>query len=227
MKARRVVASVVIAGFLAGCAVASGPQPQPQPGGSRQTSRQPATGRPVPPQLAERLQRVMTPLVRATNNPRPLNQIKIGILDDPKINAASAGNGEFYVTRGLLEKANDQQLLGVLAHEVAHEDLRHVAKAQTLGAGLNIGMVILDQLIPGSGALTPIAGQLIARGYSRREEYEADRHGAELLKRIGSSKQVMVDTLKWLVSTEGGSSGGFFATHPATAERIEALQKAP
>jgi predicted Zn-dependent protease len=105
--------------------------------------------------------------------------------------------------------------MGVLAHEVAHEDLRHVAKAQAVGAGLNIGMVILDQLIPGSGALTPIAGQLIARGYSRREEYEADKHGAELLQRIGSSKQVMIDTLQWLLATEGGSSGGFFATHPA------------
>jgi putative metalloprotease len=169
----------------------------------------------------------MTPLIQAMNNPKALSNIKVGIMDDSRINAANAGDGEFFVTRGLLEKANDQQLLGVLAHEVAHEDLRHVAKAQTLGAGLNIGMLILDQLVPGSGALTPIAGQLIARGYSRKEEYEADQHGAELLKRIGSSKQVMIDTLQWLLATEGGSSGGFFATHPATAERIEALKKAP
>jgi Zn-dependent protease with chaperone function len=95
-----------------------------------------------------------------------------------------------------------------------------------LGAGLNIGMVLLDQLIPGSGALTPIAGQLIARGYSRREEYQADAHGAELLRRIGSAKQVMIDTLQWLLQMEGGKSGGFFATHPGTGERIEALRQA-
>jgi putative metalloprotease len=168
----------------------------------------------------------MVPLIRAMNNPTPIANVKVGIMDDPRINAANAGRGEFYVTRGLLERANDQQLLGVLAHEVAHEDLRHVAKAQTLGAGLNIGAVILDQIIPGSGALTPIAGELISRGYSRREEYQADAHGAELLRRIGSSKQVMIDTLQWLIQTEGGSSGGFFATHPATAERIEALRTA-
>jgi Zn-dependent protease with chaperone function len=131
------------------------------------------------------------------------------------------------VTRGLLEKANDQQLMGVLANEIAHEDLNHVAKAQSLGAGLSIGMVILDQLVPGSGALSPIAGQLIARGYSRREEYQADAHGAELLRRVGSSKQVMIDTLQWLIQVEGSSPGGFFSTHPATGERIEALKKAP
>jgi Zn-dependent protease with chaperone function len=184
------------------------------------------SGRPVDPRDAERLQRIMVPLIRAMDHPRQLSNIKVGIMDDTNINAANAGNGEFYVTRGLLEKANDQQLLGVLAHEIAHEDLNHVAKAQRLGAGLNIGMVLLDQLIPGSSAITPIAGQLISRGYSRREEYQADAHGAELLRRVGSSKQVMIDTLQWLLQMEGGKSGGFFATHPATAERIEALREA-
>lgn len=167
----------------------------------------------------------MVPLIQAMNKPRPLNQVKVGILDDASINAANAGGGEFYVTRGLLEKANDEQLTGVLAHEVAHDDLGHVAKAQALGAGLNIGMVILDQLIPGSGALTPIAGQLIARGYSRSEEYAADRHGVELLKRTGRSKETMINTLTWLLQTEGTSGGGFFATHPATEDRLQALRE--
>jgi hypothetical protein len=41
-----------------------------------------------------------------------------------------------------------------LAYNQAHDDLGHVAKAQTLSAGLNIGMAILDRIIPGSGALT-------------------------------------------------------------------------
>jgi Zn-dependent protease with chaperone function len=129
------------------------------------------------------------------------------------------------VTTGLLQKANDDQLQAVLAHEVAHEDLGHVAKAQTLGAGLNIGMIILDQIIPGSGAITPIAGELVARSYSRREEYAADSHGVELLRRIGRPKEQMIDTLTWLMQASGPSGGGFFATHPATGDRIEALKK--
>jgi Zn-dependent protease with chaperone function len=224
MKRAPIAAAALTALLLAGCAAPStGPAPAPGPS---TTSRPTSTGRPVEARDAERLQRLMTPLIRAMNNPIPTNKVKVGIMDDSSINAANAGGGEFYVTRGLLEKANDQQLLGVLAHEVAHDDLRHVAKAQTLGAGLSIGMVILDQIVPGSGALTPIAGQLISRGYSRREEYQADAHGADLLQRIGSSKQVMVDTLQWLLQSEGGSKGGFFATHPATGERIEALKNA-
>ena len=97
--------------------------------------------------------------------------------------------------------------------------------AMTCSFGGPSGMVLLDQIIPGSGAVTPIAGQLIARSYSRKEEYEADRHGAEILQRAGFSKDVMINTLTWLNETEGASGGGFFATHPATGDRIEALKR--
>jgi predicted Zn-dependent protease len=166
----------------------------------------------------------MGPLVSHMNKPRPLSQVRVGIMDDPQINAASAGGGEFYVTRGLLEKANDDQLRGVLAHELAHDDLGHVAKAQTLNTGLNIGMVILDQIFPGSGRFTPIAGVLVANSYSRKEEYEADRHGVDILTRAGYSKATMVNTLTWLLQTSGGSGGGMLATHPGTQERIDALK---
>ncbi|MGH7343867.1 MAG: M48 family metallopeptidase [Candidatus Rokuibacteriota bacterium] len=218
--------TLVVVLLAAGCAVQSSGQaerrqPQPQP-----TAEAPAPStKKVDPAVVERLQRVMLPLAAKMNKPLKAGQIKVGIMDDPHVNAASAGNGEFYVTTGLLEKANDDQMRGVLAHELAHDDLGHVAKAQRLGAGLQIGMVLLDQIIPGSGAVTPIAGQLIARSYSRKEEYEADRHGAEILQRAGLSRDVMINTLTWLSETEGGSEGGFFATHPATGDRIEALKK--
>jgi predicted Zn-dependent protease len=166
----------------------------------------------------------MVPLIRAMDNPRPLNQVQVGIVDDPSINAASAGGGKFYVTTGLLQQANDQHLAGVLAHEVAHDDLKHVAKAQALGAGLNVGIILLDQIFPGSRAITPIAGTLIARGYSRSEEYAADRHGVELLRRTGQRKDVMINTLAWLMERSGPGGGGFFATHPGTEDRIERLR---
>jgi Zn-dependent protease with chaperone function len=195
------------------------PSPQPQPTAGRETPS------PIDAAQGERLQRLMTPLIKAMNNPRPLNKVKIGLVDDPSINAANAGDAQFMVTTGLLQKANDDQLQAVLAHEVAHEDLGHVAKAQTLGAGLNIGMIILDQIIPGSGAITPLAGELVARSYSRREEYAADSHGVDLLRRIGRPKEQMIDTLTWLMQASGPSGGGFFATHPATGDRIEALKK--
>lgn len=173
----------------------------------------------------ERLRRVMVPLLRAMDNPCRSDQTRIGIMNQSDINAANAGNCEFYVTIGLLQRANDDQLRGILAHEVAHQDLGHVAKAQVLGAGLNIGAALLEQLVPGSGAITPLAGTLIARSYGRSEEYAADKHGVEILLRGGYSKYTMLDALTWIRRVSGDSGGGFLSTHPALDERIAAIQR--
>jgi Zn-dependent protease with chaperone function len=190
-----------------------------------QDARRSQSAQRVNPKDAERLERVMVPLLRATSKQRNLKEVRVGIIADKNINAANAGGGEFYVTTGLLEKADDAQLRGVLAHEIAHDDLGHVAKAQILGVGLNIGVVLLEQLIPGSSAVTPIAGTLVARKHSRSEELAADRHAVEILRRAGHSKEVLINALAWVTRTSGDGGGGFLSTHPATADRIEALKK--
>ena len=210
--------------LLSGCVIADGAAPRAD---TRNNDRgQPANTRQLDPRQAERFYRIMTPLLKNMNDPKSPRDVKIGIIDEPEINAANAGGGEFYVTTGLLEKASDEQLRGIMAHEIAHDDLGHVAKLQVLGAGLNLGVIILEQIIPGSSAVTPIAGSLIARGYSRNEEYAADRHGVEILRRAGYSKDVLINALNWVTRTAGGGGGGgFLSTHPATEDRIAQLEK--
>lgn len=177
----------------------------------------------VAPEQAQRLYAVMEPLLAAMDEPLSPRQVRVGIIDDPSINAANAGGGNFYVTTGLLQKSNKGQLRGIMAHEIAHEDLGHVAQMQLLGAGLDIGARLLEDLIPAGNIITPIAGTLIARGYSRGEEYDADRHAVDLLERAGYSREALVDSLEWIARTAGGGGGGFLSTHPATSERIAAL----
>ena len=210
--------------LLAGCAI--GKSQAPTGSGEPAAGQQAApSARQLDVRQAERIQRVMTPLIQNMNHPIPLNQVHLTVLEDKQINAANAGGGKFYVTTGLLERANDDQLRGVLAHEVAHADLGHVAKAQALGTGLNIGMIILDQIIPGSGSITPLVADMgVMRPFSRSEEYEADAHGVDILKRAGyPGKQIMSDTLSWLLQASG-PSGGFFENHPGTDDRIKRIQ---
>jgi predicted Zn-dependent protease len=176
---------------------------------------------------AERLRRVMLPLLRATDHRRNPSEVRVRIVDDPRVNAASAGNGEFYVTTGLLNSSTDDQLRGVLAHEIAHDDLGHPARAQVLGVGLNLGAALLARVFPGSAAITPLAGMLIANNYSQPQEYEADRHGVEILRRAGYSKEVMVSSLTWITRVAGNTGGGFLSSHPATQDRIHALRQMP
>ena len=176
---------------------------------------------------AQRLQTLMIPLIQRMNNPIALHNVRVQVMADNSINAGNAGAGNFMVTTGLLNKASDEQLRAIMAHEVAHADLGHVAKQQGINTGIGIGIALLDQIWPGSSAITPIAGQLIANAYSRGEEREADAHGVEIMRRAGyDGKNMMVNTLTWLARTQG-NSGGFFATHPTTGDRIAALQQMP
>jgi len=185
----------------------------------------PSRSRRVGSSQSERFRSVMIPLIKAMDQPCREEEVRINIVDQSEINAGNAGGCQFLVTSGLLQQANDDQLRGVLAHEIAHQDLGHVTRAQVLNTGLGIGVALLEKFFPGSGALTPIARTLIARGYGRTEEYAADRHGVEILRRAGYPSEIMLDTLNWLRAMSGAGGGGFFSTHPAIDERIAALRK--
>jgi len=222
------VALLLLAAAMSAC-VAVGPAPSTRraPREDYPTPPPSSSARRVDPYEAERLRRVMVPLLQAMDHPCRVDQVRVGIINQNEINAANAGNCEFYVTMGLLRRANDDQLRGVLAHEIAHQDLGHVAKAQVLGAGLNVLSAGLQQLFPAAGALAPIAGELVARGYGRTEEYAADRHGVDILRRAGYSKETLLDALTWIRRTagDGGGGGGFLSTHPGLDERIATIEK--
>ena len=219
---------VLLAALVAASTACAGPTTsKPAPPSSDAGRTTSATTSRVDPAQAARLQRIMVPLIRLMDHPMPLDQVKVGIMDDQQVNAANAGGDQFFVTTGLLHKASNDRLRAVLAHELSHQDLNHVAKAQVLAAGLGIGAAILDQIFPGTGAITPLAGQLVTSQYSRSEEYAADAHGVVLLRRAGYPKEMMIDTLTWLLQVSGPGSGGFFATHPGAADRIDAVRRMP
>lgn len=193
-----------------------------------QTASAPTATARIDPNQAQRLRRIMPPLIAAMDKPIPANQVRIAVLADRGINAANGGGGDFYVTTGLLEQANDEHLRAILAHETAHADLGHVAKTQTVSTVLSLGEVLLDQFLPGAGAIAPLFSQAALNAYTRSEETEADAHAVQILRRAGrDGKAEMAGALTWLQQTSGDSGGGFFATHPATGDRIQAVRALP
>ncbi|HET9917291.1 MAG TPA: M48 family metallopeptidase [Candidatus Binatia bacterium] len=210
---------------LSACITAAAPPSERAPQTYSQARPQSYAPRGLDSSDSERLRRVMVPLVQAMNKPCRLDQTKVGIINQDEINAANAGKCQFYVTVGLLRRASDNQLRGVLAHELAHQDLGHVAKAQVLGATINALSAGLQQLSPIAGVVAPIAGELAARSYGRNEEFNADKHGVEILGRAGYSKEVMVDSLSWIRRISGDKGGGFLSTHPGLDDRIATIQR--
>ena len=224
-------ALLLVSAALSAC-VAVGPGPSgPAPSGRRPSDYPPPGSSSAPPARradsyeVERLRRVMVPLFRGMNQPCPVSQSRVGIINQNEINAANAGNCEFYVTVGLLRRASDDQLRGILAHELAHQDLGHVARAQVLGAGVGILAAGLQSLFPGAGALAPVAGELVVRSHNRNEEFAADRHAVGILQRAGHSKDDLLNALSWIRQSTGGGGGGFLSTHPALDDRIATIQR--
>lgn len=178
----------------------------------------------VDAETAQRLYRIITPLLRAMDHSLRPQQVSVGIVADDAINAANGGGGKFLVTTGLLERANDQQLRGVMAHEIAHEDLGHVTKLKISATGVN--MVLLEQLAAENSRLNLLEGPLITFSFSRYEEIQADRQSVAILERAGYPRAVVIEALSWTAKS-AAKAGGFVSTHPHIGERIETLKAMP
>jgi hypothetical protein len=89
------------------------------------------SNRQVDPRQAERVQRLMAPLIQNMNKPLQLKEVRVRILEDSQINAAYGGSGEFYVTTALADLADDERLRGHLAYVIASADLWPSLKADS------------------------------------------------------------------------------------------------
>src|SRR5205807_166155 len=78
------------------------------------------------PALLARLERIGRPIVRAC--PRASLPWTFQVLDTKELNAMTVGFGRIFVTRGLLELMDDDELAGAIGHEVAHGCLRHTTR---------------------------------------------------------------------------------------------------
>jgi len=144
--------------------------------------------------------------------PRGSFQYQFKIVDQDVPNAFALPGGYIYVSRGLLVMANSEDdLAGVLGHEIIHVAARHAAARQSMVEGM-------------PGIVQALAGGAIA-GYGRDQEREADRLGQGLAGLAGYDPQGLVHFLTSLEFQERLALGGsrlprFFDSHPATSERI-------
>ncbi|NJN86583.1 MAG: M48 family metalloprotease, partial [Leptolyngbyaceae cyanobacterium SL_7_1] len=139
-----------------------------------------------------------------------------------RVNAFATMGGFVYVTTGLIRTAdNEAQLASVIGHEIGHiagrhavEQMRETAIAQGVAtaAGLdrNVAVAIGVELA-------------LRRPNSRQDELEADQLGLSNLIRAGYAPSGTVGFMQKLLNQS--SVPAFLSTHPATADRITALNR--
>jgi predicted Zn-dependent protease len=160
------------------------------------------------------------------------------VVDDPRINAFALPGGYIGVHTGLIEASrNEDELAGVIAHEVAHVTQRHIARAihassrqSMLSTALMLGAVILGAA--GGDSDVVQAGLAVSQGaaaqqrinFTRSNEYEADRIGIQALTKAGFDAYGMASFFEVLSRQDNSAPDSripeFLRTHPVTTERI-------
>jgi predicted Zn-dependent protease len=169
----------------------------------------------------------------AAQTERPDLPWQFGVLDAPQVNAFAVPGGTIFVTRGLLERMRSEaELAGVLAHEIAHVLQKHHLKAiqqnaKTSLAGEALSMALQDGNSVVRDKLISLGTELYTRGLDKSDELEADRLGVIIAARGGYDPYGLPTVLQALqrMNPEDSGLALMFKTHPAPAERLDALGK--
>lgn len=161
----------------------------------------------------------------------------VAVVEGEDVNAFSLPGGWVYLNDGLIEKAaNDDELAGVIAHEIAHITARHAVARYESSLGLQI--VQLATLATRQAAASQGAGiamRAAQLAYARDDELEADRLGVKYMKAAGFDPKGMLtflQTLREIHQDEprylprGFVRPHYAMTHPYVPDRIRTVKEA-
>ncbi|HEY3411938.1 MAG TPA: M48 family metalloprotease [Armatimonadota bacterium] len=187
--------------------------------------------------LTKRVSDIGQSLVKSLNSPKDVYVFKV--LDEKDVNAFALPGGFVYVYKGLIDSAeSDDELAGVMAHEITHADHHHAKKIMKKSQPWDLATmaVLLAGIFSGKDITAPaqVIGVLQTskiNGYTIDLEKDADAGGMNLMLKSKYNAVGMLTFMERLARTEqhSGSSAvdlGIFRTHPWSADRAIALRNA-
>jgi predicted Zn-dependent protease len=142
------------------------------------------------------------------------------IQDDYLVNAFCLPGGYIYIGTGFLKRLRTEaQLLSVIAHEMAHADLRHTIKSLKREQKLQAIEDVLSNKHAKRLAQKAIELELLS--YDRDQEREADAYAVVYMCSAGYRVYAMVEMLQMLWRVNGAQQPTYLSTHPHHAERIQ------
>jgi predicted Zn-dependent protease len=161
------------------------------------------------------------------------------VVNEQEPNAFAIPGGHIFVSSGLIRFVDtEDELAGVIGHEIAHSVLRHIDKAMDRAKRLSLltlaaiiaGAFLSAKSANGGGATLTTGAMAMAQSlmlkYSRENEEEADTRGIKYMTDAGYDPRAMVTFLKKIYRLERASSPDvptYLATHPGIDERITYL----
>jgi len=181
------------------------------------------------PKIREMVTRVGMKLVNGTEAGKSKYKFNFYVLADPNtINAFALPGGQIFITMGLLKLlTTEDQLAGVLGHEIGHVIGRHSAEhmaKEELTQGL-VSATDIAMYDPNSAnmqsSIARYIGSVVNMKYGREDEIEADRFGVKYLYEMGYKPEAQIEVMKILKQAAGGQrQPEFLSTHPDPENRI-------
>lgn len=170
---------------------------------------------------------------------KPLFDYEFYLVDSPEPNAFALPGGKIFVTRGLLAlPITEDEIAGVMGHEIIHSNNRHGVKTSAgsvFGNIIAIPGVIVGGIFGGpigQAVASPFltGNELLQANYSRGNEKEADKEGIELAAKAGYEPIQLAHILNRLsieaeLLTGESEEKSYFSSHPYTPKRVDAITK--
>lgn len=146
---------------------------------------------------------------------------EVKIIDDPEtLNAFATPGGYIYVYTGLIKYLDSEdQLAGVMGHEIAHSDQRHSTKQMTKSGALDL---LLSAALGEKEAVRQVVGGIVGLRFSRAHETEADEYSVRYLCGTGYNAAGAAGFFKKIGGA--GSPPEFLSTHPNPNNRVAEIE---
>ncbi len=155
----------------------------------------------------------------------------VRIIDhEDEVNAFALPGGFIYIFKELIDKTDsDDEIAGVIAHEIGHITARHAIKRMQAQHGYNLLMAL--SVATGQGQMAGgvhLAFASVVSAYSRQDEMEADTLAVRYLQRAGYDPMAIATFLEKLLeisASRPSRSFSYWRTHPYTSQRIAMVTK--
>lgn len=203
-------------------------------------------------QMTSYLNKICETLVMNSDKPYLFKGYYVVILDTDEINAMATPGGHIFVSRGLIDCTDSEDALAaVIAHEVAHVQLGHSVSAikasrvrsavsSTTKAvavtsiavanertGVKLSNKQMEKVMEAVDTFSDMSNEvvktLVNTGFSKEQEFEADKNALYILQSAGYDPYAMLDMLAQI--DESPSNSGWGSTHPSPKDRIKKVNK--
>lgn len=181
-------------------------------------------------QLQAKVDQVGQKLVQNSVASQTGYQYDFHLLADPNtINAFALPGGQIFITYALLSKLENQdQLAGILGHEIGHVVGRHSADRlakQGLTEGILNGVAV--GIDPNTAQGAAAIASVINMKYGREDELQSDDLGVQYMIDAGYDPEAMIGVMQILKDAAGPNrTPEFQSTHPDPENRIEKIKEA-